>query len=96
MSSSFGVLGCGEVGWRAQLHNWPRGEYRSVSEDGWRWLGWCQAGTGCGVHTQTPVLYSQLSQSFQTAAPPLPAAAGTTKTENMSPTSIATEAVYSV
>ena len=61
--------------------------------------GWAGArpGQDAGFIPQTPVLYSQLSQSFQTAAPPLPVAAGTTKTEkNMSPTSIATEAVYSV
>ena len=61
--------------------------------------GWAGArpGQDAGFIPQTPVLYSQLSQSFQTEAPPLPADAGTTKTENMSPTtSIATEAVYSV
>ena len=61
--------------------------------------GWAGArpGQDAGFIPQTPVLYSQLSQSFQTAVPPLQAAAGTTITEkNMSPTSIATEAVYSV
>ena len=42
----FGVLGCGEVGWRAQLHNWPREEYRSVSEDGWRWQAGASPGPG--------------------------------------------------
>ena len=42
----FGVLGCGEVGRRAQLHNWPREEYRSVSEDGWRWQAGASPGPG--------------------------------------------------
>ena len=55
---------------------------RRISECVGGWVavaGWCQPGPGTGCRVHTPVHYSQLTQSFQTTAPPLPAAAGTTQ-----------------
>ena len=91
----FGVLGCGEVGWRAQLHNWPREEYRSVSEDGW------QAGASPGPGQDAGFIPQSTTVNSHKVFRPRPRHCRLLlgqhrKTEKMSTTSIGTEAVLCI